>query len=75
VEFLTALALVGDTSCLESIAGAYARTVRAAPKGDDWWGRHLADVFTMIVARDRVTRRHPVMKKILKRWPEVIDSR
>jgi hypothetical protein len=74
VEFLAALTMVGDVSCLEPLAGAYARTSSApdatAARGD-WWHRHLADTFQAIVAREAMTRRHAVAKKIDKRWPDV----
>ena len=64
VEFLAALSLVGDASCLEAIAGAHAGA------GDAWWRDHLADAFRAIVARERLTRRQAaIAKKIEKRWP------
>jgi hypothetical protein len=62
VEFLTALSIVGDASCLEAIAAAHARAA------DPWWHDHLAETFRAIVARERLTRRHAVMRKIEKRW-------
>ncbi len=62
VEFLTALSIVGDASCLEAIAAAHTRG------GDPWWHDHLADTFRAIVAREGLTKRHAVMKKIKKRW-------
>jgi hypothetical protein len=62
VEFLTALSMAGDASCLEAIAAAYERGT------DEWWRQHLCDAFWAIVAREGVTRRHAVMKKIEKRW-------
>ena len=62
VEFLTALSLAGDASCLEAIAGAHARA------RDAWWRGHLADAFRTIAAREKLTRRHAVMKRISKRW-------
>ena len=68
VEFLAALSLVGDASCLEAIATAHQRS------GDDWWRQHLADAFHAIVKRKRMTRRHAVMKKIQKRWPKFVAS-
>lgn len=74
VEFLTALAMVGDQSCLEAIAGAYARAAAPGRSRPDWWRQHLADAFRAIVSRERITRRHAVMKKIEKRWPEVIST-
>jgi HEAT repeat protein len=63
VEFLAALSAVGDASCLEAIAAAHARA------RDRWWKDHLMDTFRAIVTRERLTRRHAVIKKIEKRWP------
>jgi hypothetical protein len=72
VEFLAALTAVGDVWCLEAIAAAYARALKSGRPRDDWWRRHLADAFRAIVGRERITRRHGVMKKIEKRWPEIL---
>jgi hypothetical protein len=66
VEFLAALALAGDASCLESVALAHKRAT------DRWWREHLADAFHAIVARKRLSRRHAVLKKIQKRSPELV---
>jgi hypothetical protein len=66
VEFLAALSSVGDASCLEPIAVAYGRTAAAAQ--DDWWRRHLEAAFRTIVTRNKITRRHTVLKKIEKRY-------
>jgi HEAT repeat protein len=62
VAFLTALSLIGDASCLEAIAAAHART------RDTWWRDHLADAFRVIAAREKITRRHAVIKKIERKW-------
>jgi hypothetical protein len=71
VEFMAALSLVGDATCLEAIAAAYAH----APAGkDDWWRDHLADAFRAIVTRGKLTARHAVMKKIQKRWPAILST-
>lgn len=72
VEFLAALTLIGDGSCLEAIAAAY--TNAAGDRADDWWPRHLADAFHAIVSREGVTRRHAVVKKIEKRWPDALRA-
>jgi hypothetical protein len=61
VEFLKAVALAGDASCLEAIASAHA----AAP--DAWWRRHLTDAFYAIIDRERLTGRSPVLKRIRKK--------
>jgi len=65
VGFLSAAGRVGDTSCLEPLAACW---MRARPE-DRWWRDHLADAFGAIVGRERITRRHAVMKTILARWP------
>ena len=70
VEFLAALSSVGDRSCLEPIAAAYTR----ARDGQEWWRAHLADSFRAIVARERITRRNAVIKKIEKRWKETAEE-
>jgi hypothetical protein len=63
VEFLAALKLIGDATCLEAIAGAHAKAK------DGWWREHLAGTFRDIVARERLTKRHATLKRIEKRWP------
>jgi HEAT repeat protein len=65
VEFLAALSMAGDVSCLEPIAGAHAKSKNA------WWRDHLAGAFRAIVAREKVTRRHAAIKKIEKKWKAV----
>jgi hypothetical protein len=63
VEFLAAIALIGDASCLEAVAAAFSRA------RDAWWRTHLGDAFATIAAREKITRRHGALKKIEKRWP------
>jgi hypothetical protein len=62
VEFLAALSLVGDASCVEAVAAAHARS------RDGWWREHLAAAFRAIVNREGLTGRHGVMRKIARRW-------
>jgi hypothetical protein len=69
-EFLTTLADIGDDTCLEGIAAAYAKA--RSKRGNDWWRNTLADAFRAIVGREKVTRRNAVMKKIEKRWPQAL---
>jgi HEAT repeat protein len=69
VEFLAALTRIGDTSCLEPIAAAYAHA-----NGDPWWRQHLADLFQAIAKRERITVRHAAMKRIAKRWPGIVAT-
>jgi hypothetical protein len=65
VGFLAAAAAIGDAACLEPLAAAWV----AASPDDRWWRDHLAEVFRAIVVREALSRRHPVLKKILERQP------
>jgi HEAT repeat protein len=71
VEFMAALSLAGDATCLESIAAAHAHATGA---DNEWWRDHLADAFHAIVQREKLTGRHAVMKKIRKRWPAILST-
>lgn len=64
VGFLAAAAAVGDTACLEPLASSW-----MAASGDKWWRDHLAEAFAAIVKREKVTRKHPALQKILQKWP------
>ena len=78
VEFLSALSTAGDASCLEAVAAAYVRSAPAVSRtgrtGDRWWRDHLADVFRTIVAREGLTRRHAVVKRIGRRWGSALED-
>jgi hypothetical protein len=65
VGFLSAAAVIGDASCLTPLA----RTWVESDGVDRWWRDHVAEAFAAIVAREGLTRRHPVLKQILERWP------
>ena len=67
VEFLTALSLAGDASCLEAIA-----RLRVCA-GDTWWRDHLARAFQAIVSRERLTKRHAALRRVEQRWPGALE--
>ena len=71
VGFLAALTSIGDPSCLEPLAAAYARS--RGPR-EDWWRAHLAAAFRHIVRRERLTRRHAAVKRALARWPSAAGA-
>jgi hypothetical protein len=71
VEFLASLAAVGDASCLEAIAAAYAASTR---RRDDWWRTHLAEAFHAIVSREKLTRRHAAVRRLEQRSPEAMTE-
>jgi HEAT repeat protein len=68
VEFLKALSMAGDVSCLEPVAGAHAKAKNA------WWRDHLAAAFRAIVEREHLTRRHRTVKKIERKWKGVVEE-
>jgi hypothetical protein len=81
VEMLAALRAIGDRSCLEPLASAYARLAAAEARGAsedraraDWWAGHLADTFRVIAAREKLTERQPAAKRIRARWPAVAPA-
>jgi hypothetical protein len=69
VEMLTALEVIGDRSCLEPIAAAYARLSAEPPSATAWWREHLASAFRTIAGREKLTERHAVTRQIRARWP------
>jgi hypothetical protein len=69
VSFLAALHVVGDRSCLEPLAAAYSRT----HADDARWRHQLAEAFRAISTREKVTRRHAAMKRILSKWPGITN--
>ncbi len=66
--FLAALGLIGDKSCLEPIVGALARATGDRTVGAEWRGRLLATA-RAIVSREKLTRRHGVVRRVIERWP------
>jgi hypothetical protein len=67
VSFLAALHALGDRSCLEPLAAAYAR----AGSTDDRWRHQLASAFRAIQRREKLTGRHAAIKRLAARWPDV----
>ena len=72
--FTEAAGLVGDAACLASIAELLARTHAAADSPMREWQGELLRAGRAIVERERLTRRHAVMKKILRHSPDVASA-
>lgn len=68
VDFIAALDAVGDASCLEALARAYQTTQ------DEWWRDHLTRTFRAIVRRERLTRRHAVVRRLRERDPVTLEK-
>ena len=67
-DFLEAVALIGDASCLEPVATAFVQS--AAMPDAEAWRRGLADAFRAIVAREGITARHAAMRRVKSRFRE-----
>lgn len=67
VGMLAALARIGDASCLEPIASAHARST------DPWLRDQLAATLTAIAARERLTRRHHIIRRLARRHPDLVE--
>ena len=69
--FAEAAGMVGDAACLESIAEQVARRTPAPDADLRGWHAHLLAAGRAIAAREGLTRRHAVMKKIARTEPAV----
>jgi hypothetical protein len=67
LDFLAAVTAIGDASCLEPMARAWA----AAPH-ETWWRDRLAGAARDIMRRTRLTARHAVVKRVRSKWPGVL---
>jgi HEAT repeat protein len=68
-DFLRAAGAIGDGSVLEALAGAF---VRASRPEAQLWRAALADACRAIVARERLSSRHAVVKRLRARWGDAI---
>lgn len=64
VDLIAAVRSIGDPSCLEPLAKAW-----EAAQHDDWWRDQLRLVAGEIVAREGLTGRHALIKRVKTRWP------
>jgi hypothetical protein len=71
LDYLTAMTAMGDASCIEPLAKAWA----AAPAGERWWRDRLSDSAGTIAARAKLTKRHAVVKRVETKWPGFLTLR
>jgi hypothetical protein len=67
LDFLNAVAILGDGSCLEPLARAW-----SSAEKELWWRDRLADAARAIVANERLTARHAVIKRVRSRFPGLL---
>jgi hypothetical protein len=63
LDFLTAITALGDATCLEPMARAWA----AAP-GETWWRGRLVEAAGDIMRRGRLNARSAVIRRIRGKW-------
>jgi hypothetical protein len=69
-SFIGAVSLVGDESCVEPLASAYANA-----GGDARWQQQLAQAFREVVKRERITKKHSALRRALGKAPALDASR
>jgi hypothetical protein len=69
--FLAAMHVVGDESCLESIAAAWtaADDGGASPESAARWRHQLEAAFQAVVKREKISRRSAAWKRLATRFP------
>lgn len=72
--FADAASLVGDRSCLEPIAEALARMPETRDRRGRQWRDDLLGAGRAIVERERLTRRHAVIRKITRLSPGIASA-
>jgi hypothetical protein len=65
LDFLTAVATVGDDTCLEPLARAW-----AAAKAEPWWRARLGEAGADVVTRGGLTGRHASIRRLKSKWPD-----
>ena len=67
LEFLTAMAAIGDASCLEPLAKAWSAAV-----DDAWWRERLQDTAAAVMKREALTARQTAVKRVRSKYPDFV---
>jgi hypothetical protein len=70
LDFLTAMVEVGDASCLEAMAAAWA----TVPGDEAWWRDRLAEAGQAIIRRCRIGARSAVIRRLRASVPAFVDK-
>ena len=63
-DFVTAIARVGDATCLEPLARAW-----AVSRAEPWWHTRVAESAADLRTRLKLSSRHAVLKRVRDKWP------
>ena len=69
LDFLTAVAIAGDDTCLEPLARAW-----AAASKEPWWRDRVMEAAGDIARRAGLTGRHGSLKRLRTKWPHFHDA-
>lgn len=69
LDFLTAVAEVGDESCLDPLARAWARA-----EAEPWWRTRLTEAAHDVMARHGLTGRHAAVRRLRDKWPRFLAA-
>jgi hypothetical protein len=72
LDYLSAIALIGDATCVEPLAVAYLQAQQMADA--EGWRRRIAEAFRQVVAQEHLTRRHAVIRRVRARLRDSIDE-
>lgn len=73
-DFVAAAALIGDAACLEALADALARLGPPVDRQKQEWRDRLIATGRAIIKRERLTRRHAAVQRIVRRRPDVAHA-
>jgi hypothetical protein len=65
LDFLTAIAAVGDESCHDPLARAWGRAGT-----EPWWQTRLAEAAHDVMARRGLSGRHATVRRLRDKWPQ-----
>ncbi len=67
LDFLSAVGLIGDASCVEPLARAW-----SAGRQEPWWRDRVAQTVHAIAARAKLTGRHAVIRRVRTKYPGLL---
>jgi hypothetical protein len=71
-DYVAAVTLIGDATCLEPLAVAFAAAHDLSDT--EHWRRDLAVAFSAIVEREGLTRRHAALRRVRARFKDELDQ-
>lgn len=64
LDFLTAIAAIGDESCLDPLARAWTRA-----EAEPWWQTRLGEAARDVLTRHGLSGRHAAVRRVRDKWP------